>query len=487
MKIYKFLIILFFSFSLLSANVKLSISSNNIIKTEPFVFVIESFGSDIKFPTISEINGNIVQEISNSTSTNIINGHISKSIKKAYSFVPSESFVLPSFEVIVDGKSYKTNEQKITLQNAVKTKSEKFDLSIKSDSNEFYVGENFILTILFKYKKDSQLVDLSFEKPVFENFWYKQIEDTKKYDDGDFVVIELKFLMFALKDGKQKINPLKINAQVFNDSSYSVFSSSKEQTIYSNELDFDIKTLPQNIKLIGDFEIESFVDKQKVKKGEAVSYKLNIYGDGNIDDISDIKLPINDVTIYENKPQIKSGISNNKYTGTYEKVFSIIANKSFSIPSISLEYFDKELNKVVSKQSKSFDIEVLENEIKKDVILEKAEVKTKDDNSKETIQIVEKNSLLDRITFFILGVIVCLLIGGLYFYFINLQRKKIEQNRPLLNKVQSCKTKNELLKIMAIYLKVDSRLDELIFDLEKTKDINILKKEIIKILKELKL
>jgi len=487
MKIYKFLIILFFSFSLLSANVKLSISSNNIIKNEPFVFVIESFGSDIKFPTISEINGNIVQEISNSTSTNIINGQVSKSIKKAYSFVPSESFVLPSFEVIIDGKSYKTNEQKITLENAVKTKSEKFDLSIKSDSNEFYVGENFILTILFKYKKDSQLVDLSFEKPVFENFWYKQIDDTKKYDDGNFVVIELKFLMFALKDGKQKINPLKINAQVFNDSSYSVFSSAKEQTIYSNELDFDIKALPQNIKLIGDFEIESFVDKQKVKKGEAVSYKLNIYGDGNIDDISDIKLPINDVTIYENKPQIKSGISNNKYTGTYEKVFSIIANKSFSIPSISLEYFDKELNKVVSKQSKSFDIEVLENEIKKDVILEKAEVKTKDDNSKETIQIVEKNSLLDRVTFFILGVIVCLLIVCLYFYFINLQRKKIEQNRPLLNKVQSCKTKNELLKIMAIYLKVDSRLDELIFDLEKTKDINILKKEIIKVLKELKL
>jgi hypothetical protein len=40
---------------------------------------------------------------------------------------------------------------------------------------------------------------------------------------------------------------------------------------------------------------------------------------------------------------------------------------------------------------------------------------------------------------------------------------------------------------LAVYLKIDVKLDAYIFELEKTKDIDSLKKEIIKTLKELKL
>jgi hypothetical protein len=489
---YKILILLLFTLTTLLGNLKLSIPSNTIIKNEPFIFVLEAYGNDIKFSNIDLINGDVVQEIASSTATNIINGQITKRVKKTYSFNPTKDFTLPSFEAVIDGKSYHTNEEKITLQKVSKTQSNFFDFTIKTESKEYYMGENFILTMVFKYRKDSQLENLYLEKPNFENFWYKQLDDSKNFEDGDYIVSEVKFLMFALKEGTLNIEPIKINAQIMENNSYSIFSTTRNKSIYSNELSFNIKTLPQNIKLIGDFQIEASIDKEKVKMGEAISYKLKIKGSGNIDDVRDIKLPINDVTIYENKPVIKTQIINNQYSGEYEKVFSIIANKSFSIPSISLEYFDKDLKKVITKQTKSFHIEVLNEELKKEVLLEKAPAFTpietvKEESTKEIIKVVEKSSLLDKIIFFALGVITCLLIISLYFYVITTRRKKDEESKPLLKKVKNAKSKDELIKLLAVYLKIDSRLDKLIFDLEKTQDINNLKKDIVKIVKELKL
>lgn len=237
-------------------------------------------------------------------------------------------------------------------------------MSINVDKNEFYVGENFILKILFKHKKDAKIVGLSLNKPTFDGFWYKQIDDTKKYEENDFNVIELKFLLTPLKDGILTINPILLQAQIIDESFKSYFSTTKDINIYSNELNLKIKKLPQDIKLVGDFEIESKIDKEKIKAGEAVSYKLKITGTGNFDDILDIKLPLSDVTIYENKPEIKTYISNDKYEGTYEKVFSIVSNKSFILPSITFEYFDKNEEKVVTKTTKTYEIKVEEKEVK---------------------------------------------------------------------------------------------------------------------------
>jgi len=263
------------------------------------------------------------------------------------------------------------------------------------------------------------------------------------------------------------------------------FSTTKDVNIYSNELNFDVKALPSNIKLVGDFEIETTIDKQKVKHGEAISYKLKIKGTGNIDDIPDIKLPIKDVTIYENKPEIKTYISNDKYEGTYEKVYSIIPNKSFTIPSINFEFFDKEQQKVISKTTKSYDIEVEDAEKREEVVLEKAKDENKVLETKEII--VEKISFKDRVMFFIFGVLFTVLVFSIYFYINRYKNIKKEELKPLSKKVKETKTKIELIKILAVYMKIDSRLDELIYQLEKVEDVNIIKKQILKILKELKL
>lgn len=489
MHIFKFLFLFSFFIVNLFANVQINIP-NSLVRGEPLIFSISAFGNNIKFPNITSIDGNSINEISSSSSTSIINNQITKKIKKVYSLNPTKDFTLPSLEFIIDSKTYYSNEKKVKLINAVKTKSDIFDLSIKADKKDLFVGENFILTLVFKYKKNSQIVDLAFEKPNFENFWFKQLNDAKQYEENGFVVQELRFLMFPLKQGNIKINPIFIQAQIvdLSKNSFSLFSNATSNVkIYSNELEFNVKALPNNVNLIGNFDITSKVDKTKVRKGEAISYVLKVKGSGNIDDLEDFKLDIKDATIYENKPEIKTNFLNNEYIGEYTKTFSIVPNKSLIIPSIVLQYYDKTLEKVITKKSEEFKIDVEKSEQLQANIKPVLEKTINTVKEKEVIKVVEKSSLKDRILFYFLGMVTSLLIIGSYFYVINQKKKKEVYNTPLIKKVKLAKTKDELLKVLAVYIKVNPLLDELIFKLEKEKEIDSLKKEIIKILKQLNL
>ena len=488
MYLIKYLIFLNLFFISLFANVQINIPKS-IIKGDSVVFSIEASGNDIEFPKLSSINGNTIQELGSSTSTNIINSTITKKIKKTYSFYILNDFIFPSLTFVIDGKKVQTQEQEIKVLNAQKTKSKYFDLNISSSLDNLYVGENFILTVVFKYDKQLQIIDLAFENPNFENFWSKQLDNSKQYEEGSFIVQELKFLLFPLKEGLLKINPLKIKAQILdqNANSFSIFSNTRKVIrIYSNELNFNIKKLPSNTNLIGDFDIKSTIDKDKIKKGEAVSYKLEIVGYGNIDDIENKTLDILDATIYDNKPEVKTSFNDDKYFGRYSKTFSIIPSKSLVIPSINLSYYNKELNKVIYKKTNEFKIEVIEDSEKKVVEkLQKSKIKTL--NKNEVIKTIEIISIKDRIIFFCLGAFSTLLIICLYFYVIKRTKKKDFKNTSLLKQVHKCKNKDELLKLLSVYIKINSNLDELIFLLEKDNDFILVKKDIIKILKKINL
>lgn len=470
----------------LFSNVELNLPKE-VIKGEALVFSLNISGNKILMPKLELIDSNSVQEISSSSSTNIVNSQITRSIKKIYSIYPQKDFIFPSLKFIIDGKEYFTKEQKIVLTESKKTISKSFDLSIKTEKTDLYLNENFILTLVFKYKKNANIVDLSFEKPNFENFWYKQIKGSKQYEQNQYIVQELKFLLFPLKEGALRINPIRINAQIMDENnSFSLFSNTMSNIkIYSNELEFNIKKLPSNVNLIGSFDIKSNVDKTKIKLGEAVSFNLEIFGNGNIDDIKDIKLDLENATVYDNKPIIKAKYEDGKYKGTYSKTFSIIPTKSISIPKINLEYFDKDLKKVISKQSTSFDIELENNTVEKSTKLIK-KVKT-ELKSKEVIKVVEKTSTKDRLIFFAFGIIVGILILGLYFYVIKYKTKSKSNDTALLKKINKAKTKDELLKILAVYIRIDSTLDELIFKLEENSDIKLIKKDIVKRIKKINL
>jgi hypothetical protein len=373
-----------------------------------------------------------------------------------------------------------------------KTISPSYDLEIKINKKDIFVGEDILFNLKFKYKKDMQIVDLNFFKPDFSNFWTKELKSNKQTVQGDFVIHELNYLLFPQKDGKLDIEPLRIDAVVIDNKTqgYGFFSSqaTKSIPIYSNRLSLNIKPLPQNCKLIGDFEIYSTIDKNSIKEGEAISYNLTIKGRGNVDDIDEIKLIIPNATIYDNPSQKEFDINNGLYGGIFSKTYSIVSQNSFVIPEVSLKYFDKKTNKVKVIKTKSYNIKV-KGAAKKAAVLEVAKPKEKlIVNSDKKDKIITKTIITtdnQKIIFFIFGMIASFILMSLYFIFKN--KTKVKDEVPLEKLIKKTKSSQELLKLLVVYINIDSKLDKIIYNLENRDnlvELKIIKKKILDILKD---
>ncbi|NQY21364.1 MAG: BatD family protein, partial [Campylobacteraceae bacterium] len=361
---FKFvLLIILFTTSMYSSVVLKSQAS--FTPNEAFLFSYEVSGSNVKFPNIERIASYEVFSRGSSSKFYYVNGKSSRQIIKQYMIYPKADFVIPSFIFELNGEEVKSEKKLIKKLKISKSKYKNFDLTMTTKKQNIYVGEEVLLKIQFKYKKDLQLIDLSLEKPDFSNFWFKQLDKKNtQYEENNYIVQDIYFIVFAQKEGSLIIPPIKVNLQVLDpySNSFSFISNAgKNIKIYSNDLKFNVKALPDNISLYGDFKINSSISKSEIKEGEALSYKINIRAYGNIDDLEDIKLDIKNTTIYENKAEIKNLIKDSLYYGSYSKSFSIIADEDFIIPSYILKYFDKNTKTIKTIKTKEYKIKVIKN------------------------------------------------------------------------------------------------------------------------------
>jgi len=235
---------------------------------EPLYFSLQVVGEKISFPQVDKIDGFSVESVGTSRSITNINGNITSKITKRFRLFPTKDILIPSFTLTVDGKNYTTETKKVSKEKITKTDSIYFELNLKAKKKALYVGESTIVTVQFKHRKDMQIVDLGLAVPTFENFWSKQLENAKKYEEGNYIVQELEYLLFPQKEGSLTVEPIKIDVATLdlNRNSYSFFNrSTKNKRIFSNALTFDVKPLPQDVKLIGEFSLTSSVDKTHLK------------------------------------------------------------------------------------------------------------------------------------------------------------------------------------------------------------------------------
>ncbi len=484
----RLLLLVLFFFNSLFSNVVLK-SSNSFISGEPFSFVLEySGGEEPTFPNIDKIDGFSVQSAGRSNQISIINGQRSQKISQKYILFANKDFTIPSIEIKTSSKVFKTKAKNIKVQIPSKTKSKDFDLMLNIDKKQLYVGEQALLTVMFKYRLGQNILNMELNQPDFEGFWEKQLGNSSKRVENGFEIHTLRYVLFPQRAGNTEIKPISINVAVPDTSrGYDFFrQATKVKRFYSNSINLDIKALPENLKLIGKFAIEADIDKQKVKLGEAVSFKVKVAGEGNLDDIDDIKLNIPNATIYENKPKKEYGFKDGKYVGVYTKTFSIVADSSFSIDAIRLEYLDIDTKTKKVIQTKKYNVDVLGTIAKQEeVVLQKANpVSTQ---TKEVI--VKESSLQDKILFFIFGFVCSLLLIFILYYFKRDKNSKKEDDKPLIKIVKSCKSKNELLKNLSPYIQRDEELDQLVYKLEEIeeKDFKNIKKEIISRVKKIEI
>lgn len=331
-----------------------------------------------------------------------------------------------------------------------------FIFEVESNTNTLYCGENLELTYIFKSKKDINIIERDFTPPQFSDFHTKDIIKFDIYEDENYNISKIKYILSPIEYGSIVVEPAIIDIATAKKKDIGTykFEDTKYQTIESNTITLKVEKLPDNVKYIGNFSLAIKVDKNQTNSTKAVNLTINIQGIGNIEDILKFDIQIPHATIYSNTPV--------KTKNSFSQNIAILSSKSYTIKPIHINFFNKNLNKVIYLKTKETFIEV------------KSIPKTKPTSS--------KNNYLYILVSFILGIVSTFII-------LSIKKKKIyNPNRPLLEKIKEAKNNKELLNIL-LPLSHNKDILKLILSLEenlyKKENYKITKKEIISKVKEI--
>jgi len=455
---------------LFAANVNVTVNKKTLNAGEELIVTISAEGKNIKFPNIQEIDGNTVVGVTNSENISIINGEMKSTVTKSFILYPQKSLTVPSFNVIINGKTFHTKPIKIKVVEPKQTKGN-FELDINVSKNNLFLGENAVLTLKFIKKANANSIQI--QRPYIKNFLIKEINSKEiKKPDEDITIY--KFLIIPQKTGKYKIGPFiaQIGRLVkTQESDFLGFAiaSMKYQNIYSNSLKINVKPIPADT-IYGDFNISIKAHKE-VEANTPNKVEVKISGCGDFYSIKPFNLNIKNATVYTEKPKLDLMIKNNKICGNFIQNFTVLANSGYIIPSLKLNTFDGKIHTVSTPEIKVR----IKNLFQKTISINHPQ-NTLPKETKSKIDI--KTILLISLISLVVGLLIGIIIFKLYMTLKTSEIMKIKKanEKELLNILKKYEENDKIKEIM-------QKIEENIY---KNAGNKINKKEIIKLIKSIR-
>lgn len=355
---------------------------------------------------------------SSNSSIQITNGAMTQSINYSFTyFLQADKEGNYSFEpatITVQGKTYKSNS--ITVQvvkgqpapqnqnsNAQRGQPQQSnasagiganDLFVKAilSKNEVFQGEHLVVT--FKIYTKVNLVgfeDIKF--PSFTGFWSSEIKlpeqislRRENVNGVTYQVAELrKNIVVPQKSGNLTIDPITVTSIVqvrsqgrrktgdpffdnfFNDPFFNNSVQNVKKEVKSQPVTVRVKPLPETGKpadfsgAVGSFSMKASLDKTRVKANDAITLRVSISGNGNLEliDKLNVEFPA-DFEVYD--PKIKDNITtgNGGVSGSRTFEYLLIPRNpgKFTLKPLVLSYFNLAARKYETIASQAFDIQV---------------------------------------------------------------------------------------------------------------------------------
>ncbi len=456
-------------------------------------------GAKIKFPKIKNIGGFGIKDKRDNkfTATVKINGKDANVVTKAkiYTIEPTKNFKIPSYDIIVDSKHYKTNSIVVEVKKKHKTVNNGgYIFKMSSNKKQVVVGETFIVDISLIEPIEAGDAKIEYTPPKFKGFEASPIGDGQIENRGNSVIRDIKYLVTPKRSGSFIIKPAtaKIGMQVTTAQAQSPFgffgADIQWKKVVSNPLNIKVSEVPQGVDVIGNYKITVKTDKKSVNKNKPVNLTITIKGEGNLDNFNDPEININNVTVYGDDSNIEHSFEKGKIYSKYVKHYAIIGSKDFTIPAISIKAYNSDKKKVYTLSSKPIFIKVAHLKNINAILNDKSAdtdkfVSTKNsiselskpEKSVDTVKKIE-SILIDKdyykklysgrkkVSYYalFLTLILGLILGGIVTAYIPvfLRRKRI---KAVDNKLYG--SYEEALSILYPHIMEDSKIEEMVKDL----------------------
>ncbi len=302
----------------------------------------------------------------NKVGTFTIGEIIVKAGNKEYTTQPIEIKVIASSPQSADSKS---KEEPSSTQAGSSSEDDLFILAVP-DKKTVYKNEPVIIT--YKIYTRVDVTSFGLEKAPSTKGFLKEDFDigrrpqtTKEiYKGKQYTIAEIqKISLYPLSTGSKTIEPLVVNCQVriqrsrrdiFDDFFSDPFGRTVTKIVSSNPVNINVLPLPDQGKpkgftgIVGDFTITGSVDKKNLTTDDAVTYTVEISGEGHIGSLTEpeIRFP----GIFETyDPEITKSIQRTGTRISGKKIFKYVLVPrepgTFRIESVKYPIFNPRTKK----------------------------------------------------------------------------------------------------------------------------------------------
>jgi len=387
--------------NVIGQNVQFTGSAKNVVRIgERFnlIYSLNAEGNSFRGPEFKNFQVLTGPHTSQSSSVQIINGKVSRSVDYKYTYVLSAReegiFEIPVAQVNVDGEIYTSNTIKIQVIKGASSQSgqqgttgNRRSTAVPDDdySDDVFIrvitskrnpmqGEQIIVTYKLYYRINISAPEFN-KEPSFKGFWKNDlnkdrksyVQYTENYKGNQFNVAELKkFALFPQRSGKIVIEgaDAMCQAQVrsqtqqksrdplfdnfFNDPFFNRYKTI-EIPLTISPITINVSPLPTSNRpaefngAVGNFEFKSTIDKTELKANEAINLKFIINGTGNIELIDKINVTFPpDFEVYDPKVSKNINASKNGVSGSKTFEYLIIPRTpgEFIINPVTFSFFD---------------------------------------------------------------------------------------------------------------------------------------------------
>jgi hypothetical protein len=278
-----------------------------------------------------------------------------------------------------------------TLQGRTDIEDPNIFLRVIPDKINAFTNEQIILTYAIYTRYDTRYEGFE-EEPETSGFWieefpmdYKNLgRSTERVNGRKYVRADIKKIaLFPTAPGEYVLKPGQVKASVqiqeggnsvfddfFSDSFFGgsgLFARRAEKYLTALPLTINVRAVPERGKpasfkgAVGDFRMTSEVDKRVINQNEAVTLKITIEGQGNIETLASpsISEPPN-TKMYESDVRSQLFRQQNVIAGnkTFEIIFIPTEAGDLIVPGVAFSFFNPRSDRYVTVRSEAYQIQV---------------------------------------------------------------------------------------------------------------------------------
>ena len=248
-------------------------------------------------------------------------------------------------------------------------------IEARADRTSVHVGEQLVVTWTL-YTRTQLLQFRTTVEPKHDDFWSEDLQPlpqrvgweqrTVKGQSYQAMVL-LKRALFPLRSGKLQVTALEAEATTLQTAFYAGGSAVRPSKAITVEvLPLPAKDQPEGFEPanVGHYELVAYVDKQQVKAGDSLTYRLTLRGRGNVRQVKPPRLDalagkLDGFKVYE-PTMSESVVRGPSVEGTKTYTYLLLPRKggALEIPALSMPYFDPDEKKYLLAETTPITITV---------------------------------------------------------------------------------------------------------------------------------